>query len=259
MIRSISVLGSGWLGLPLVEHFVQSGYTAKASTRSENRLATIEQSKATAYIVDIENISNDIQNFLDSQILIINITSKNVQSFENLIKEIKLSPIEKVLLVSSTSVYKNLNRVVTEDEGAENENSILFQIENLFRVNTNFKTTIIRMSGLIGYSRHPGRWFANKAIPQPDAPVNLIHRDDCVGIINRVIEQDVWGEVFNACADSHPAKRDFYAYARSLLDSPDPEYAKSGELLYKIVSSEKLQDTLNYQLIYPDLMEIDFA
>jgi hypothetical protein len=47
-------------------------------------------------------------------------------------------------------------------------------------------------------------------VQQPYAPVNLIHRDDCIGIINAIIEQNVWAEVFNGCADTHPFKADIH-------------------------------------------------
>jgi len=44
--------------------------------------------------------------------LIINITSKNIPGFKQLITEIEKSEIEKVLFVSSTSVYDNLNQTI---------------------------------------------------------------------------------------------------------------------------------------------------
>ena len=256
--NSISILGSGWLGLPLAEYFVRSGYRVNASTRSKDRLPVIESVGAKAHLLDIENQSADGQAFLNSQILVINITSKNIEAFESLILEIEKSPIEKILFVSSSSVYKNLNRVVREDEGAEDPESILFKIETLFRENLNFDTTVLRLAGLIGNERHPGRWFKNKKISQADAPVNLIHRNDCIGIIGHIVEQDIWGEVFNAVADTHPSKREFYTHVRQLLSMQAPGFSKNNELEYKVVSNQKSKCILNYRYIYPDLMEINF-
>jgi len=163
------------------------------------------------------------------------------------------------LFVSSTSVYKNLNGEVIEDEQAEQLTSPLYQIEQLFRQNKSFNTTILRLSGLIGYSRHPGRFFRpGKSIEQADTPVNLIHRDDCIGIIQTIIEKQAWGEVFNGCADSHPSKREFYTYARRLLGLPAPECAAETTPAYKIVSNAKVKEKLAYQFIHPDLMQIKF-
>ena len=43
-------------------------------------------------------------------------------------------------------------------------------------------TTMIRFSGLIGYDRIPIKSIKRKKLVlNPDCPLNLIHRDDCVG------------------------------------------------------------------------------
>lgn len=254
----ISILGSGWLGLPLAEHLVQAGYDVKASTRSEDRLSAIEACDANGFIVDTEKLPDNIQDFLDSTILIINITSKNINAFESLIQEIESSPVKNVLFVSSMSVYKNLNRVVSEDENAEDNSNILFQIEQLFCNNSKFTTTVLRFAGLIGYQRHPGRWFASKPVAQAETPVNLIHRDDCVSIIDNIIELSIWGEVLNASADTHPSRREFYTRARSLLNLDPPKFTNDQQPVYKVVSNEKLKRVLEYDFIHPDIMAINF-
>lgn len=151
---------------------------------------------------------------------------------------------------------------MTEQSNDENADSVLLHIETLFRANPNFRTTILRLSGLVGYSRHPGNFFANgKLVQHADAPVNLIHQDDCIGIIDAIIEQDEWDQVFNGCADTHPTKRIFYSHARALLALPAPSFsaADTNELEFKIVSNTKVKQQLNYQFIYPDVMTIPFG
>ena len=54
-----------------------------------------------------------------------------------------------------------------------------------------FNTTVIRFGGLIGYDRMPGKFLTGKKdLPNGDAPVNLIHRDDCVQIIYQIIKNE---------------------------------------------------------------------
>lgn len=261
-IKTLSLLGSGWLGLPLAKHFISLGYQVNASTRSAERLSELAVTGIQPFIVDIDQLDqldNALAEFLDANILIINITSKNLAGFAQLISQIEQSPVKHVLFVSSTSVYQNLNREVSENHQAELANSPLLQIEQLFTRNPHFSTTILRFSGLIGYRRHPGRFFGQgKVVSQADAPVNLIHRDDCIGIIDAIIEQQVWGVVFNGCADTHPSKREFYTYARQLLGMPAPEFADDTEQAFKIVSNAKVKQVLDYQFKYPDVMDIDF-
>lgn len=159
------------------------------------------------------------------------------------------------MFISSSSVYQNLNREVSEDEASENLDHPLYQIETLFRKSPNFQTTIIRFSGLVGPERHPGRFFRNgKIVQQPDAPVNLIHIDDCIGLIDSVLTQSAWGEVFNGCSDTHPSKREFYTQAAASIDQPAPLFSDAQTSAFKIVSNKKIKQKLGYEFKHPDLL-----
>jgi len=257
--QTLSLLGSGWLGLPLAKQLVKYGYNLNLSTRDLGKFPALKHAGTTPFLVDIEQLTDGIADFMQADSLIINITSKCLADFEQLIETIAHSPIKQVLFISSTSVYQNTNTVITEVQGAELTDHPLYQIEQAFQQCPHFDTTILRLSGLVGYQRHPGYFFANgKVVAQPDTPVNLIHRDDCIGIIVSIIEQAAWGEVFNGCADSHPTKRDFYSHARQLLNQAPPLFAQATQSHYKIVSNAKIKTQLGYSFIYPDLMQIPF-
>jgi nucleoside-diphosphate-sugar epimerase len=256
-MKTISILGSGWLGLALTRYFERQSFRVQASTRTLNRFSQLREFGANPYLVDIDSLSDDIQAFLDSDVLIVNITSKNIPSYNELIRNIKASTVRKVLFVSSSSVYLNTNGIVKESEGFENDKSPLYRIERAFMSNPYFQTTVLRMAGLIGPGRHPGRFFENdKPIEQPDSPVNLVHLTDCVNIIGQIIEQKVWGEVFNVCAGSHPTKRYFYSEARQSLGRSLPNCIELNEPAFKIVSNQKLRRMLNYQFVHDDLMTL---
>ena len=256
-MKTISLLGSGWLGLALARNFQRQPFSVNASTRTLTRLGQLQENGATPYLIDIDSLTGNVQVFFDCDVLIVNITSKNILSFIELIRNIEASKVRRVLFVSSSSVYQNTNDLVTESEGLENEDSPLYQIERLFMSSAHFKATVVRMAGLIGPSRHPGRFFKNdKLVEQSDSPVNLIHQTDCVNIISQIIEQKVWGEVFNACASSHPTKREFYGQARQSLGQLQPNYGHSNNPSFKIVSNDKLKRILNYEFVYDDLMNL---
>ncbi len=256
-MKTISILGSGWLGLPLVEQLVCMGNAVKASTTSESRLSELTSIKVEPFIIDIGSLSSNIQTFLQSNILIINIPSKNIDGFSSLIKEIEKSEIEKVIFISSTSVYENNNKTISESDCVESVSSPLLTVENLFRNNSKIKTTIIRFGGLIGYSRNPGKFFSKgRLVHNPDSNVNLIHRDDCIGIISQIVEQEIWGEVFNCCADTHPTKKEFYTQAAKSIGAPAPEFVESDVNSFKIISNNKVKQVLNYEFLHPDLMKI---
>jgi nucleoside-diphosphate-sugar epimerase len=168
--------------------------------------------------------------------------------------------VKHVLFVSSSSVYRSTNTLVSESSNDEDETSVLLQIEQLFRNSTGFQTTILRLSGLIGYERHPGRFFRNgKVVQQPDAPVNLIHQDDCVGLIECILTQQQWGTVFNGCADMYLSKCDYYIYTCQLFNFGASDFADNQSNNFKIVSNQKVKDTLGYEFKYPDIMTIPFG
>ncbi len=235
------------------------GNQVKASTTSESRLAELSAFNVEPFIVAIEHLSENLRTFLQANVLIINIPSGNIDAFGSLVTEIERSDIEKVILVSSTSVYEDNNQTISESDGEESQQSPLLAIENLFRNSGKFKTTIVRFGGLIGYSRTPGRFFGpGRVVTNPDSKVNLVHRDDCLGIISRIVEQGVWGEVFNCCADTHPTKREFYTKAAKSSGLPVPEFEDSETKSFKIISNQKVKRILNYEFIHPDLMKIKF-
>ena len=253
-MKRVSVLGCGWLGKPLSISLLDEGYSVKGSTTTEEKLELLEMNNITPYIVNISEFE-EFDSFLSSDILIISITSKDVDGFQNLISQIESSDVQKVIFISSTSVYGRLNKVMTEEDVVLK--TPLTEIEDLFRQNNFFETTIIRFAGLFGDERHPSNWFKNgRKIPQPKGFVNMIHKEDCIEIIHTIIDQNCWGQTFNACSNHHPTRREFYTIAKLSNDFEVPEFEDNDVYEWKIISSKKLQDMLDYTFIHDDLLSI---
>lgn len=259
-INTISVLGSGWLGLPLIEHLASKGYTVKGSTRTEERLSLISSFGAAPYLLDIATGIPASSSFLSAQTLIINIPYKGVAEFKLLIEAIEGSNIQQVLFVSSSSVYQNSAGDVTEDDLEQLKPCELLSIENMFRENDHFSTTVVRLAGLIGYSRNPANFFrGGKTVQKPEAKVNLIHRDDCINIISKVIEKQAWGKIYNCAADTHPTKREFYTYASTQSNMPIPNFANDNDRAFKVLLNDRVKQELNYQFKHPDLLNLPYS
>ncbi len=264
---TISILGCGWLGLPLAKRFIAEGYRVKGSTATEDKLSLLKNEgiDASHLVLDPYLRGGDLEGFFNTDILIVNfpperrpdIVEYHQTQILSLIDFVEAhSNLDKILYVSSTSVYPNVNREVSEDEELEPDKlsgKALRNVENILLASQNFKTTVIRFSGLIGYDRMPGRFLAGKkAVANADAPVNLIHRDDCINIISRVIEREVWGEVLNASSDTHPTRQDFYVNEARKLGLEPPMFTDMDEFKYKIVKNNKLKTLLDYSFIHPD-------
>lgn len=265
--NTISILGCGWLGLPLAAHLVQAGYSVKGSVTQTERFEELSQKGITPYQVEITDTSitgNDLPGFLESEILIINIPPSrrddvlhyHQAQMKLLLEQVIKSPAKHIIFVSSTSVYPDLNQEVTELETAppsKDSGKALLAVEKMLRTNPHLITTIVRFAGLVGYDRLPGRFLAGKKnVENGDAPINVIHQDDCIALIRGIIQQQAWGEIFNACADMHPTRREFYTLAAAKAGLELPTFAATTDPHFKIINSDKIKQRLNYSFKYPD-------
>jgi len=270
-IKVISILGCGWLGLPLAERLVRQGYQVNGATTTAAKLELLQQKGIRPYLIDLQDEKLDLERlawFLQAQVLVLTIPPRlrtdNGQAYLRQLRQLKAAlkhaPVSRLLFISSTAVYPDLNRTVVESDSQLLETlapqQALLQAEELFlHTNSRWLTTVVRFGGLVGPDRHPGRFMAGKTqVPQGDAPVNMIHLDDCVEIVCRVIGQGHWGKIYNACADGHPIRKHFYTKAAQALGLTPPEFEDKQQACFKLVSSEKLKKDLSYMFLYPDPM-----
>lgn len=265
-MAQISILGCGWLGFPLAKKLMKEGHSINGSTTSENKLPILKDTGINPFLVALESksVSESINNFLgQSEILIIDIPPKLravssdsekkvfVEKIQNLIPFIEKSIIKKVLFVSSTSVYGNENDLITEETIANPETESgkqLLLAEEILQKNQNFETTIVRFGGLIGEDRHPVKFLAGKEnLENPDAPVNLIHQNDCIGIIQAILKHSKWNEIFNAVAPFHPTREDYYTQKAKEQNLILPKFRAEKSKIKKVVSSKKIETILDYQ------------
>jgi nucleoside-diphosphate-sugar epimerase len=265
--KCVSIVGCGWLGLPLGKFLSSKGYKIKGSTTRIEKLESLKTVNIVPYLVHLNPAisGNNVEEFFDSDLIIINLppgrnplVDDYVQKMNFLNDAINKSGITKVIFISSTSVYPELNNWVDEDTGIDTQSVKalrMFAAEQVFVNNPNLQTTVIRMAGLIGPNRHPGRFFAHKQnIANGLAPVNLIHLEDCMGLINAVIENNFWGKTINGVSPSHPLKQDFYALASLKYNGSSTSFIPQ-EGNYKKVCSKVTFEDLGYKFKIGDLTE----
>mgnify|MGYP000880177604 CR=1 FL=1 len=269
-MKQISILGCGWLGFPLAKSLLQNGFSVNGSTTTLEKMAILENAGINAFQIALseEEINGDIDSFLShSQILIIDIPPKLrgnsnenfVAKIQNLIPFIEKSSVEKVIFVSSTSVYSDaISMDLITEETIPNPDTEsgkqLLEAEKLLQNNSNFTTTVIRFGGLIGEDRHPIKFLAGREnLENPEAPINLIHQLDCIGILEGILEKNCFGETFNAVAPFHPSRKVYYSKKAMELDLPLPKFDESKPSVGKIISSEKVMTVLGYEFQKPEL------
>ena len=251
----IAILGCGWLGLPLAISLIKNEYSIIGTTTSLEKIPFLNDAGINGKVWSLSDVqtkeSISFLNYID--ILVLNIPPSKVKgeldyssSLHNLC--LLLPPSIHVIFISSTSVYPE-NLVDANESYSWQKSDLLNQnvlAENKLLEVLGNRLTIVRMAGLIGSSRHPIKSMINKIeIPNGDSPVNLIHLNDAIGIIEKIINLNFWGEIINGCFPLHPSKTEYYSNSANFFNLPVPNFVKGGEL-NKIVSSEKSISKLNY-------------
>ncbi|TRX23639.1 NAD(P)H-binding protein [Flavobacterium franklandianum] len=285
-MTQISILGCGWLGLPLAKALLENDFSVKGSTTSVEKISVLENLGIQPYLIALsenETVGN-LNDFLEnSTILIIDIPPKLrgsatdpstalrktfVEKIKNLIPSIENSSIENVLFISSTSVYGDTSTALSVTEETElnpdtESGKQLVQSEQLLQSNSNFKTTILRFGGLIGEDRHPIKFLAGrKNIENPNAPINLIHQEDCIGIVIKILrtpevsgqnDKSEWNDTFNAVAPFHPSRKEYYTQKAIDLNLDLPEFNAENSISGKTILSTKIENVLEYTFAKPHL------
>ena len=266
MNKNITIAGLGWLGKPLAASLVKKGYTVKGSVTDKAKTKTLKANGLEAFqivLTEVGTIGTTTHFLKNTDVLAImippglrrNTGANYALKMAHFLHEVEASQIKKVILVSSTSVYDDSQGTVTEKDHPKPERNAakqLFEVEQIFFNCPSFTTSIVRFGGLFGGSRNPTRLLAGrKGLNNGNAPVNMIHRDDCIGILQSIIAQDAFGHIFNAVTPQHPVKKEYYTKQAVLLGLEPPEYNENKvEEQFKQVNSVHLSEILQYTFIH---------
>jgi len=261
---NISILGCGWLGLPLAKKLIEAGYIIKGSTTSREKINALSSEGVIPYKIQLfeEGVQGDMTSFLnDSEVLIIDIPPglrkdpkvNFVRKIERLNSYIEKSGIEKVLFISATSVYEDGNDLpeYTEDDmanGTANNSKQLIEAEELLKASDKFEASILRFGGLIGPERHPVNYLSGKSdLKDPEGPVNLIQLEDCIGVIVAILEKQAWGETFHGVYPDYPTREDYYSRKAAEMGLASMSFNKDSVSNGKIINSVKLEEILGFK------------
>ncbi len=262
MNKKITIAGLGWLGRPLASTLQILGYSVKGSVTDEEKAKEYTDSGVPTYpLVIAENGISGMPDSLleDTDVLVVmippglrrNTGSNYALKMARFLQEVEQRAILKVILVSSTSVYDDSQGIVTEKDVPKpitNAGKQLFDVEQLFFNSTAIKTSIVRFGGLYGGNRNPVKFLTGrKDLANGNAPVNLIHRDDCIGVLIAILKQDAFGYIFNAVYPDHPLKRDYYKKQAIDLQLPPPLYSEEESQDFKTINSINIQEILEYE------------
>lgn len=269
----VSVLGCGWMGFPLSQQLVRENIPVKGATTTPAKLKQLGQAGIDPFrIVVPESIlpKNSKQDaFWESDVLFLNIppgrrTPGVEERFPQFVKLVvdKASQhgISWIIFAGSTSVYNSKGGVMKEEDarpgnasGASGEAHLV--CEQILEESTQ-DYTILRFGGLYGYDRHPIKYLSGKKeLDEAARPVNLVHQDDCVAIVTKILLEDIRNETFNVVSDGHPPRKEFYEAEARHFNLPPPRFKPDHETHYKVVSNVRLKKRLRYVFKYPNPLD----
>ncbi len=263
-MKTICILGCGWLGLPLAKSLTKDpDNSIKGSVTTAEKSLKLASLGVVPFSIVLKagTIIGDIHEFLNNcSVLVIavppRVRNKESESFlekiKTLIPYLEKAGLQKVIFISSTSVYGKSSKegIVTEDSIPNPETdsgSQLVEVEELLRINPFFKTVILRMGGLIGEDRNPVTQLVLKMNTDANAPVNLLHQKDAIRIIRSFIYYNYPIGVYNVVAPWHPSRVEYYVKKAKQMGLVEPQFTDVKTMAYKIISSEKLAATTGYE------------
>ena len=246
---------------------ISEGISVKGSTTSAEKLPILKAAGIQPFQLKVtpKGIEGDPEGFLDlTEVLIVDFPPglrKDPQldysgAIQELAEVIEKSGVKKVIFVSSISVYEETDAfpIYTEDT-APNASSAsgkeIISAEKILLENAFFDTTVIRFGGLIGAGRHPVKYLAGRSgLANPLGPVNLIHLKDCLQVIIKVLEKDIFGEVYNAVYPLNPPREKYYTEKAREAGLELPQFDHSKPSTGKVISASKVMRELGVEFSY---------
>ncbi|MDA3946800.1 MAG: NAD(P)-binding domain-containing protein [Helicobacteraceae bacterium] len=221
----IGIFGCGWLGRPLAKK-LEERHTVFGAVRSDTSMKKLEKQGITAFQEPSSNSA-----FWDVDTLVISVSPRDnyLETLHNIGPNVK-ERVKQMILLSSISVYGDVDGRV--DETTAVAMGIVAQGEALFK-DLFQNGVIIRLGGLMGDDRVAGQWDSKLL---KDAPVNYIHQEDAVEILEQVIERNIQNESINAVAPKHPKRSAVYQRNSARFGFKLPTFENGKE---KVVVSEK--------------------
>ncbi|WP_394147766.1 SDR family NAD(P)-dependent oxidoreductase [Shewanella atlantica] len=276
-IKTVSIVGCGWFGLPLAKALVEQGYVVSGSKRKADAAAALTLDGISGFSLDLDKQQfngvvieegepgfdkptlTELHQHLHTQAIVINIPPAMVKSPGAYLKRLGFLKrlmaghvYQRIIFVSTTGVYPASEKPVTEDDAAMHSPSseVLLEAENLFRELPD--SCIIRFAGLVGQGRHPGRFLAGKQnLSGRAAPINLVHLDDCIGAVSCILSARPVSPVYNICANQHPGREAFYSVAAESIALKAPTFNEE-EQVGKSIDGSKISADLGFQYRYDD-------
>lgn len=263
-MKTIGILGCGWLGTPLAQHLPQLKYTIKGTSTSIEKVSDLIKLGIETFQINLQQLDELLlSNFLsDLELLILTIPPNRMEeqptykkNFEALIPFIKAAGIKKVIMMSSISVYAPNTELINEETtifSSESTSKQILDAENTLLNDPDFTTCILRLGGLFGEDRRPIRYIVQRGIlDNPELPINMIELRDIIQYTSALIQADFEENcIYNIVSPHYKSRLDYYTKQAEELNLILPPLGENDWTQAKKISGNKIAIQTNLPYLY---------
>ncbi|CRH29959.1 SDR family oxidoreductase [Pantoea ananatis] len=268
-MKKVAIVGLGWLGMPLAMALSARGWQVTGSKTTPDGVEAARRCGLDAFQLeltpDLICDAEDLDVLFDVDALVVTLPASRtaeggdayVQAVQNVVDTALAHSVPRIIFTSSTSVYGGSSGIKTEKSLLQPETTAgktLVDLENWLHDLPGTSVDVLRLAGLVGPKRHPGRFLAGKkALPNGSHGVNLVHLDDVVEAIMLLLQTPKGGRTFNLCSLKHPSRAHFYpGVSRQLGMTPPTFAAEASDDSGKLIDGSRICHELGFEYRYDD-------
>ena len=282
-MKKVAIVGLGWLGMPLALSLMSRGWQVTGSKTTQDGVEAARMCGIDGYPLRLELYAwggsavyplrlepqlvcdtEDLDALMNVDALVITLPARRtgpgedfyLQAVQEIVDTALAHHVPRIIFTSSTSVYGNASGTLKENSPRNPQTAsgrVLKELEDWLHNLPGTSVDILRLAGLVGPSRHPGRFFAGKSAPDGQHGVNLVHLQDVIAAIELLLQAPKGGRIYNICAPKHPARGVFYPQMARELGLPVPVFSDNPENgSGKIVDGSRICNELGFEYQYPD-------
>lgn len=268
-MKKIAIIGLGWLGMPLAQSLVRRGIEVVGSKTTPDGVEAARMSGINCFQLQLTPEllcdPDDLAQLMTVDALVITLPASRTrgggaqyfQAVQMVVDSALAFGVPRIIFTSSTSVYGETRGRIKESSPLQpvtTAGKTLAELELWLHKLPNTSVDILRLAGLVGAERHPGRFLAGKTdVKGGSQGVNLVHQEDVISAIELLLNLPRGGHIYNLCAPIHPRKRDFYPECARALELTPPEFASEDiEEPIREIDGSKICSELGFEYQYPD-------
>ena len=267
-MKKVAIVGLGWLGMPLAMSLSAKGWQVTGSKTTVDGVEAARMCGIESVELRLEPElvcdTDDLDALMNVDALVITLPARRtgpgetfyLQAVQEIVDSALAHHIPRIIFTSSTSVYGEAEGNVKESSERNpvtGSGRVLKELEDWLHNLPGTQVDILRLAGLVGPGRHPGRFLAGKSAPNGGHGVNLVHLDDVVAAITLLLQAPKGGHIYNICAPVHPARSAFYPVMARQLGLEPPQFRDvAGEGQGKLIDGSRICHELGFEYQYPD-------